>query len=59
MYDALTTFLRTFSADHPIPWALLVIVVIGGSALGLYAFWEVAFKGGSAALRRGRRDSHL
>jgi hypothetical protein len=58
MYQALTDFLRTFSADNPIPWALLVIVVIGGSALGLYAFWELVLKAGSAAFSRGRRGSH-
>ena len=58
MYDALTNFLRTFSADNPIPWALLVIVVIGGSALGLYAFWELVLKAGSAAFRRGHSGPH-
>jgi hypothetical protein len=58
MYDALTNFLRTFSADNPLPWALLVMVVIGGSALGLYALWEVVLKAGSAAFGRSRSDSH-
>ena len=52
MYDALTNFLRTFSADYPILWALLVMVVIGGTGLGLYAFWEVVLKAASAVFGR-------
>ncbi|HEU0020769.1 MAG TPA: hypothetical protein VFR55_03735 [Dehalococcoidia bacterium] len=53
MYDALTRFLGTFSADNPILWTVLVIVVIGGTGLGLYAFWEVVLKAVSAVFSRG------
>lgn len=61
IYDALTNFLSTLSADHPILWALLVVAVIVGSGLGLYAFWEAVVKAASAAFRRAGhtgRDSH-
>lgn len=61
MYDALTNFLRTFSADYPILWALLVIVIMGGSGLGLYGFWEVVLKAVSAVFSRHgntRQDFH-
>lgn len=61
MYDALTYFLNTFSVGYPILWALLVMAAIGGTGLGLYAFWEVALKAASAVIGRGsntRRDSH-
>lgn len=61
MYDALTNFLGSFSTDYPILWALLVMVVIGGSGLGLYAFWEVVLKVVAAVFSKDndtRRDSH-
>ena len=61
MYQSLVHFLQTFSVQYPLPWALLVMVVIAATGLFLYAFWEVAlrlvgrlFAGGSgAAGRRG------
>ncbi len=45
MYQALTDFLRTFSAAAPLPWALLVMVVIAVAGLVLYAFWELLLRG--------------
>ncbi len=48
MYQALTEFLITFSSDFPILWALLVMAVIAGTGLGLYAFWEIVLRGASA-----------
>ncbi len=45
MYQSLTHFLQTFSSESPILWALLVMIVIGGTGLTLYVFWELALKG--------------
>ena len=65
MYEALSQFLITFSSDFPILWSLLVMAVIAGAGLGLYAFWEIVLKGASAVFgaHSGRRsdldqDSH-
>ena len=41
MYEALANFLRDFSADAPILWALLVMLVVAATGFGLYAFWEL------------------
>jgi|TARA_B100002003_G_C13767182_1_gene380809 hypothetical protein len=61
MYDTLTDFLKTFSADHSILWALLVVAVISCTSLLLFAFWELVlrllFSGGSAKNTAGRRPS--
>ena len=53
MYQALSEFLKSFSADFPILWALLVMVVIGGTGLTLYAFWEAVLKGLAAVFGKG------
>ena len=42
MHAPLTHFLKTFSADQPVLWALLVMGVLAAMSLGLYVFWEVA-----------------
>jgi hypothetical protein len=34
-------FLKNFSANFPLLWALLVMVVIAGTGLALYSFWEL------------------
>ena len=44
MYDALTDFMTTFSADYPALWALLVMAVVACTNLLLYAFWEVVLR---------------
>ena len=44
MYESLTHFLKTFSADSPLLWALLVMVVIAAAGLVLYGFWEMVLR---------------
>ena len=44
MYDTLTEFMRTFSADHRALWALLVMAVVASTSLLLFAFWEVVLR---------------
>ena len=41
MYESLANFLKTFSSNIPILWALFVMLVVGGTGLALYAFWEL------------------
>ena len=41
MYDAISDFLKTLSADSPALWAMLVLGSIATLSLGLYALWEV------------------
>ena len=50
MYESLTQFLKTFSAESPFLWALLVMVVIAVAGLTLYAFWEVVLRAIGIAL---------
>ncbi len=50
MYEALINFLRSFSAQYPLPWALLVMAVISGAGLLLYGFWELTLRGASRFL---------
>ncbi len=44
MYDTLTDFMKSFSADNSVLWALLVMGVVAATGLLLYAFWEVVLK---------------
>ena len=44
MYDTLTEFMKTFSADSPALWALLVMAVVASTSLLLFAFWEVVLR---------------
>jgi predicted permease len=57
MYDSLASFLRSFSADFPILWALLVMAVIAGAGFALYAFWELALRWLSSAFHPRSHDS--
>ena len=41
MYASLTHFLKTFSADEPLLWALLVTGVVAATSLTLYVFWDL------------------
>ena len=41
MYQSLTEFMKNFSADSSLLWALLVMGVVAATGLLLYAFWEV------------------
>ncbi|MDE2816468.1 MAG: hypothetical protein OXM03_12275 [Chloroflexota bacterium] len=44
MYDALTAFLQEISSRSPLLWALLVMAVVAGTALGLYSLWELVLR---------------
>ena len=54
MYDALTDFLQEFSNQYPLLWALLVMAVVAGIALGLYALWELVLRWVASAWARSR-----
>ena len=54
MYDALTSFLQEFSSRSPLLWALLVMAVVGGTALGLYTLWELVLRWVVSVWGRGR-----
>ena len=45
MYESLTHFLKTFSAESPLLWALLVMAIVAVAGLALYGFWEVVLRG--------------
>ena len=49
MYDALTEFLQETGRQAPLLWALLVMAVVAGAALGLYVLWEVVLRWLAAA----------
>ena len=60
MYDAITEFMKTLSADSPLLWALLVTGVVAFSSLLLFAVWETALRlvfPARATNRNGRRPS--
>ena len=44
MYDSITEFIKTFSADHRLLWALLVTAVVACISLVLFLFWETALR---------------
>jgi len=44
MYDSLTDFMKSFSADHSVLWALLVMAVVAFTGLALFAFWELVLR---------------
>ena len=58
MYESLTQFLTTFSADFPFLWALLVMAVVAVAGLALYGFWEVVLRGVGLALGVGGGEDH-
>ena len=41
MYHSLTEFMKSFSADHSVLWALLVMAVVASTGLLLFTFWEL------------------
>jgi len=45
MYETLTEFLRNLSSGPPLIWAFSVVLVIAGTGLLLYFFWEAVLKG--------------
>jgi len=59
MYHSLTEFMKSFSADHSLLWALLVMAVVAATGLLLYAFWEVVLGFVATRLfsRKNRRPS--
>lgn len=57
MYEALTQFLETFSAESPFLWALLVMAVIAVAGLALYGFWEMVLRGVGMAFGSGNRGN--
>lgn len=58
MYESLTQFLQTFSAESPFLWALLVMAVVALAGLFLYGFWEVVLRGFGFALGNGNGNHH-
>ena len=44
MNESLTEFLTTFPVNNPLLWALLVMVVVAGTSLALFLFWEVLLR---------------
>ena len=44
-------FLTTYSSEHRLLWALLIIGVVAASAIGLHLFWTAVFR--AAAVLRG------
>ncbi len=44
MYDSLTDFMKNFSADNSLLWALLVMGVVAATGLLLYVFWELVLR---------------
>ncbi|MDE2844760.1 MAG: hypothetical protein OXN21_15485 [Chloroflexota bacterium] len=58
MYESLAHFLKTFSAESPFLWALLVMGVTAATGLVLYGFWEIVLRGVGLALGVGQgRDN--
>ena len=55
MYESLSHFLKTFSAESPFLWALLVMAVIATAGLALYASWELVLRSMGLAVRGGTR----
>lgn len=53
MYESLTHFLKTFSAEAPLFWALLVMVIIASAGLLLYGFWEIVLRAVALTLGSG------
>ena len=51
MYESLSNFLRNFSAQSPLVWALFIMVVVVGIGLALFAFWELLLRQLPAALK--------
>ena len=56
VYESLTSFLKTFSSQSPILWALLVMGVIALTGLILYGFWELVLRGISLTVSSGSRN---
>ena len=56
MYEELSQFLINLSSGSPLIWAFSVLLVIAGTGLLLYFFWEAVFKG-IVALARSQRPS--
>ena len=50
--SSMNEFLTNFSSNHTLLWALLIIGVIGASAIGLHLFWTAVFR--SVAALRGK-----
>ena len=56
MYESLADFLKTFSSQSPMLWALLVMGVISLTGLILYGFWELVLRGISLTIYSGSRN---
>ena len=59
MYDSLSEFINSFSADNPLLWALLVMGVVAGLSLVLFGFWELVLRlpfGRLVSRKHGRRS---
>ena len=56
VYESLAGFLKTFSSQSPMLWALLVMGVISLTGLILYGFWELVLRGISLTIYSGSRN---
>ncbi len=43
-FPTMNEFLTSFSSDHTLLWALLIVGVIAASAIGLHLFWTAVFR---------------
>ena len=50
-------FLTNFSSNHTLLWALLIIGVIGASAIGLHLFWTAVFRSVTALRGKSAKNS--
>ncbi len=54
--STMNEFLTSFSSDHTLLWALLIVGVIAASAIGLHLFWTTVFRSWAALRARpGKR----
>ena len=44
MYQSLTEFMKNFSADNSVLWALLVMALVAVTGLVLFVFWELVIR---------------
>ncbi len=57
--STMNEFLTSFSSDHTLLWALLIVGVIAASAIGLHLFWIMVFRSWAALRARpGNRRGH-
>ncbi len=50
--STMNEFLTSFSSDHTLLWALLIVGVIAASAIGLHIFWTIVLRSWAALRAR-------